>query len=502
MLNCAALLCLAGGPLARGFAQTGGAAGDTPPAAAFRVTEIKEDGLKSLLEASAGGGRALLVNFWATWCAPCRDEFPDLVRIRGRYAPARLDFVTISLDDISDIELAVPDFLRQMRATHIPAYLLNAGNPEAAISLFDSTWRGELPATFLYDPQGRLVYKHRGRIKPPELQAAIDRALAAQPANARPAAGQSDAPPNATTTTTPAPSPVSPPQSAASQAATSPAAASPSGGLEQLLAYDAGAPLDLKVVGTERGDGAVVEDVTFRGVGETIQAYVVRPEAGAGPFAGVLFVHWFAPPEPTSNRTQYLDEARALARRGTVSLLVSTFWSDPERYKARRWQTDFDNSVTQARNLRRALDVLVSLPGVDARRLGLVGHDYGAMFGTLVAAVDARPKAYALIAGTARFADWYLFGSSTGVPEGDDLARFHTQLSQIDPVSVIGRAKAALFFQFGEQDKYTPRDNFVSFYTAAPAPKRIATYASDHDMSADIIRHDRTVWLAEQLGLK
>ncbi|MDQ3805715.1 MAG: hypothetical protein M3416_18035, partial [Acidobacteriota bacterium] len=276
----------------------------------------------------------------------------------------------------------------------------------------------------------------------------------------------------------------------------------PADGLEQLLAYDASAPLELKVVGAERRDGVTVEDITFRGVGETIQAYVVRPEAGAGPFAGVLFVHWFAPPEPTSNRTQYLDEARALARRGTVSLLVSTFWSDPARYKARRWQTDFENSVTQAKNLRRALDVLVSLPGVDARRVGLVGHDYGAMFGALVAAVDARPKAYALIAGTSRFADWYLFGSSTGVPTGDDLARFREQLSRIDPVTALGQAKGSFFLQFGEQDKYTPRDNFVGFYLAAPEPKRLATYASDHDMTADIIRHDRTVWLAEQLGLK
>ena len=445
---------------------------------AFKVLEIKEDGLKSLLGASAGGGRALLVNFWATWCAPCREEFPDLVKIRARNSPQRLDFVTVSLDDPSDIGAAVPDFLRQMRATDIPAYLLNADSPEAAIALFDPDWRGELPATFLYDPQGRLAYKHRGRIKPAELQAAIDQALAAKPAGQTPAAA-------------PAPAP------AAGQTD-----ANMTNDLARLLAYDASAPLNLKVVGTERRDGAVVEDVTFEGVGEMIQAYVVRPEAGPGPFAGVLFVHWFEPPHPTSNRTQFLEEARALARRGTVSVLPSTFWSDPERYKARRWQTDFDNSVAQAKNLRRALDVLVSRPGVDAARVALVGHDYGAMFGALIAAVETRPKAYALIAGTSRFADWYLFGSSTGVPQGEELTRFRERLSAIDPVTALGRAKGSFFLQFGEDDKYTPRDNFLAFYAAAPAPKRIATYASGHPMTADIIRHDRTVWLAEQLGLK
>jgi len=437
----------------------------------FKVQEVKEGALKSLREASAAGGRALLINFWATWCAPCRDEFPDLVRVRALYPPARLDFVTVSLDDPSDIDAAVPEFLRSMRATHIPAYLLNADDPAAAISLFDETWRGELPATFLYDPAGGLVYKHRGRVKPAELQAAIERALAAKPA-------------------------------AGASSAMTPQPADAAAGLEQLLAYDAAAALDLKVVATERADGVVTEDITFRGAGETVEAYLVRPEAGAGPFAGVLFVHWFEPPNPTSNRTQFLPEARALARRGVVSLLPSTFWSDPERYKARRWQTDFDNSVAQAKNLRRALDVLLSRPGVDARRVAYVGHDYGAMFGALIAGVETRPKAYALIAGASRFADWYLFGSSTGVPAGEDLARFRQQLARIDPVTALGRARGSFFLQFGEQDKYTPRDNFLAFYAATPEPKRLATYHSGHDMAADIIRHDRTVWLAEQLGLK
>ena len=95
-----------------------------------------------------------------------------------------------------------------------------------------------------------------------------------------------------------------------------------------------------------------------------------------------------------------------------------------------------------------------------------------------------------------------LFGSSTGVPQGEELTRFRERLSAIDPVTALGRAKGSFFLQFGEDDKYTPRDNFLAFYAAAPAPKRIATYASGHPMTADIIRHDRTVWLAEQLGLK
>jgi thiol-disulfide isomerase/thioredoxin len=42
--------------------------------------------------------RPLLINFWATWCDPCRDEFPDLVKIDSEYRPQSLEFVTVSLD--------------------------------------------------------------------------------------------------------------------------------------------------------------------------------------------------------------------------------------------------------------------------------------------------------------------------------------------------------------------------------------------------------------------
>jgi thiol-disulfide isomerase/thioredoxin len=148
--------------------------------AAPKVTEIKEDELKSLLGANVARERPLLVNFWATWCVPCREEFPDLVKIREQYAASRLDFVTVSLDDPSDIEKAVPEFLRDAHATQMPAYLLHAADEGTAINSIDATWQGELPATFLYDRQGQLVFKHKGRVKPAELRAAVEQVLSAK----------------------------------------------------------------------------------------------------------------------------------------------------------------------------------------------------------------------------------------------------------------------------------------------------------------------------------
>ena len=154
------------------------------PAGRPRVAEVKEDGLKSLLRAGEPRRRPLLVNFWATWCVPCREEFPDLVKLRAHYAAEQLDFALVSLDDVSDIETAVPDFLSESGAAALPAYLLHAEDDGAAINLVDPKWAGELPATFLYDRTGQIVFNHKGRIKPAELQAAIDKTLAATPQTA------------------------------------------------------------------------------------------------------------------------------------------------------------------------------------------------------------------------------------------------------------------------------------------------------------------------------
>ena len=136
------------------------------------VREIDVEGLKKLLARDGKQARPLLINFWATWCEPCRAEFPDLVKIDNEYRGRNLDFVIVSIDDVSEINTSVPGFLKEMRAT-MPAYLLNTLEPEAAINYVDPKWGGSLPATFLYDAQGKVVFKHMGRINADELRSAI-----------------------------------------------------------------------------------------------------------------------------------------------------------------------------------------------------------------------------------------------------------------------------------------------------------------------------------------
>ena len=137
------------------------------------VRAIDGPSLNAILKREAAP-RPLLVNFWATWCDPCREEFPDLVKLDQQFRPQGLDMISVSLDDLADIKIGVPKFLSEMHAT-MPAYLLNVSDPDQIISTVDPKWSGALPATFLYDAEGKVVFKHFGRFKLLELRAAIEK---------------------------------------------------------------------------------------------------------------------------------------------------------------------------------------------------------------------------------------------------------------------------------------------------------------------------------------
>src|SRR6476661_3319582 len=114
----------------------------TPNAALPKVKQIDETGLKTALKPN---GKPLLVNFWATWCDPCREEFPDLVKLDAQYK-GKIDFITVSLDDLAEINRDVPKFLVSMKAG-MPAYLLKVADESAVISSITKDWNGGLPFT-------------------------------------------------------------------------------------------------------------------------------------------------------------------------------------------------------------------------------------------------------------------------------------------------------------------------------------------------------------------
>jgi thiol-disulfide isomerase/thioredoxin len=147
-----------------------------PVAATQRVTQIDLDGLKMLLKPN---GKPLMINFWATWCDPCRDEFPDVVKIDNDYR-GKIDVITISLDDLADINTFVPKFLAEMKA-RMPAYLLHTTDEDAAIKMISSDWGGNLPMTVVYGSDGKLVYKRNGKIFYQTVAANLDKLLNSTP---------------------------------------------------------------------------------------------------------------------------------------------------------------------------------------------------------------------------------------------------------------------------------------------------------------------------------
>ena len=147
----------------------------TLASAASDITVVDLEGLKKLLQGDAKEAHPLLVNFWATWCDGCREEFPDLVKIDDEYRSKGLNFLSVTVDELEDKRLAV-SFIQEMKAK-MPVVLLNVPDKEPAIHAVDMNWDGALPATFLYDRTGNIVYRHFGKIKPEELRAIIDKTI-------------------------------------------------------------------------------------------------------------------------------------------------------------------------------------------------------------------------------------------------------------------------------------------------------------------------------------
>jgi thiol-disulfide isomerase/thioredoxin len=146
---------------------------ESKPVPAPRVVRVDDAGLRDVLTAK---DRPRVVNFWATWCAPCIEEFPDLVKIAEDYKD-RVEVVTVSLDDVADIDTLVPDFLKRMNAS-MPAFLLVSADESALISAVQKDWSGGLPFTVIYVAGGAKAYFKEGKFKPADLRAEIDKTLA------------------------------------------------------------------------------------------------------------------------------------------------------------------------------------------------------------------------------------------------------------------------------------------------------------------------------------
>ena len=94
-----------------------------------------------------------MFNFWATWCEPCTEEFPDLIRLNDEYKDKNFKLVLVSLDFKEDIENKLLPFLKNNKVD-FDTYYLSTLNPDSIMNYFDKTWDGGIPATFIFDREG------------------------------------------------------------------------------------------------------------------------------------------------------------------------------------------------------------------------------------------------------------------------------------------------------------------------------------------------------------
>src|SRR5688572_8163036 len=269
--------------------------------------------------------------------------------------------------------------------------------------------------------------------------------------------------------------------------------------LTQMQNYQKFDPKDLRVIGKRTQEGVehrlLVMQTPF---GYRRAAELIGPE-NEGPHAAILYVHWYEPESVTSNRSQFHEEAKEIARGGAICLLVETLWSDPDFFLKRAQEDDVQNSIEEVVNIRRAMDLLLSQPNVDTKRFAYVGHDFGGMYGVLAGSLDRRPTHYVVMAATPRFPDWYLYGPKL---EGEAREMFIRQMSTIDPIAHIPNlSPASVFFQFATDDPHVPKERVEEFFERAKQPKEIKWYHTGHGLHEEATR-DRTIWLKEKLRLK
>src|SRR6185369_2262458 len=133
------------------------------------VNPASADDLKSLRKNSTG--KLVLVDFWATWCAPCIADFPELQTMYRMYGHRAFDLVTVSIN-YPDERAGVLSALTKQHATS-KNLMLGSTDIYSLIAAFDPQWNAAVPYTVLIKPDGEIVYQHQGAIDALELRRAI-----------------------------------------------------------------------------------------------------------------------------------------------------------------------------------------------------------------------------------------------------------------------------------------------------------------------------------------
>ena len=272
--------------------------------------------------------------------------------------------------------------------------------------------------------------------------------------------------------------------------------------------YDRNAPLELRTLSVKTVKRAMLYDITYASPkGGVVPAYLVVPAEGQGPFAAVVWGHWYWRDSEMRNRKQFLDEAIALAQAGVVSLLTDGPVARPGYVTDNTLLNEKEaaHSVQQVIDFRRGVDLLLARKDVDPNRLAFVGHSYNASIGAILSGVDRRFKAFVLMAGTmsdevdVKRGAYDQFRKQAGEEKFD---AFMAKYSYLDQGKFVAHAApAVVFLQYATKEPFLTPDYARAYEKVVSEPKRFKLYEAEHALNAEA-RRDRIAFLTEQLKLK
>jgi len=271
--------------------------------------------------------------------------------------------------------------------------------------------------------------------------------------------------------------------------------------------YDRQMPLRLKQISVQRREHASVYDITYESPkGGLVPAYLVVPK-GRGPFAAVVWGHWYWDNSSMRNRRQFLDEAIVLAQAGVVSLLPDGPVARPDHVtnKEPLNEQQVVDLVQAIVDMRRGVDLLLARRDVDPKRVAFVGHSYNAIVGAFLSGIDRRFKAFVLMAGPLsdqvdlKSQELQEYRQKVG-PEKFDA--FAAKYYWTDEGKYVAHAAPAfVFLQYASQEKFLNPDRAREYEKIVSEPKLFKIYDAPHALNAEA-RRDRIQFLTEQLKLK
>jgi len=133
------------------------------------VESVSLDGLKQLRKNDSG--KMLMINFWATWCGPCRTEYPDLLTTYQWYRARHFDFVSVSVDS-PESKKEVQEVLAEMHSG-VRNLQIDTEDVYAAQKAFDPSWESGVPYTIVLSPEGKVIYRAEGEVDILKMRRAI-----------------------------------------------------------------------------------------------------------------------------------------------------------------------------------------------------------------------------------------------------------------------------------------------------------------------------------------